>query len=132
MLTPRTRLLIPLLVIACYLVHSWIVLIAEGWSPHIQHYIAVLLFIPLVILFFKNLRLLMIWAGIYALLATFNLLTLTPDAERWSMGIHIAAFTIASPSFQSRGFLVLLTYSILNFDGLVNMYLDHKEAKTKK
>jgi hypothetical protein len=74
----------------------------------------------------------MISTGIYALLATFNLLTLTPNSEIRSVGVRIAGFAIMSPSFQSRGLLVLLTYAILNFDGLVNMYYDYKDAKAKK
>ena len=132
MLTPKTRLLIPLLVIAGYLIHSWVILFSKGWSPFIGHYLSLSLFLPLVYAFFKHLKQAIIGTGIYALLATIGILTLTPDSEQFSAAVNLDGSPYTFLSFQTRGFLVFLTYGVLNFDGLVNMYLDYKESKGKK
>lgn len=128
----KIRILIPLLIIAGLLVYSWIIFLTTDWLPIIQHYIGLILFIPLVYYFFKNLKRTIVWTGIYLLLGVCKFLAITPFLMRTSMGIKMGSLELGMPSFQLIPFLIFILYAILNFDQLAEIYLDYKEGKAKK
>lgn len=128
----QIRILLPLLIIAGFLVYTWSIILMNSISPFVQHYVALLLFIVLVYLFIRHFKLAVIGTGIYLLLGTFNLLTLTPSLVSHSYGFGPDPFKIMTPGIQLLSLGILVLYGILNFDQLTEMYLDYKEAKEKK
>lgn len=128
----KIRILIPLVVIAGLLLYSWIFFLTTDWLAIIQHYIGLVLFIPLVYYFFNNLNRAVIWTGIYLLMGVCKFLAFTPFLMRTAMGIKIGSLELGMPSFQLIPFLIFIVYGILNFDQLAEIYLDHKERKQKR
>ena len=128
----KIRILIPLIIIAGLLLYTWIMILTTDSAAIIQHYIGLVLFIPLGYLFSKNLNRTIIWTGIYLLLGVVKFLAITPSLVSTSAGISIGPLQLGMPSFQVIPFLIFILYAILNFDQLAEIYLDYKEAKEKK
>jgi hypothetical protein len=128
----QIRILVPLLVIAGFLVYTWARILLDQISPFVQHYVALILFIVLVYLFVKHFKWAVIGTGLFLLLGTFNLLTLTLSIITKSYGVGYDTFVIMSPGFQPLSAGIFILYAILNFDQLTELYLDYKEAKEKK
>ena len=127
----KIRILIPLLIISGLLLLTWIMIITSDWLAVWQHYIGLLLFIPLVYFFFKDVKRSVLWTGVYLLLGTCRLLAFMPMLIQTSMGIRTGSLTLMTPSFQPIPFIFFIVYALLNFDVLANMYLDYKETKAK-
>jgi|SRR5215471_17205291 len=127
----RILVLIPLLIIAGLLVYSWAIILFTDVIAVWQHYIALLFFFVLAFLFFRNLERATFVVPVYLLIGTINLLTLTPSVRSNSYGIKIGSVEIATPSFQLLSFLIFVLFCILNFDALVNIYLDYQETRPK-
>jgi len=85
----------------------------------------------LLYLLFKDWKKAVLATGFYLLIGTCNLLSLTPSILTNSYGLRITSVEIWTPSFQLLSFGIFILYGILNFDTLVNIYLDYKEAKNK-
>ena len=78
-------LLIPLGIITCLIIYSWVSFLLTDMTPTWRHYIALGLFAVLVYLYFKGLKKTVIATGLYLLLATLNVLSLTPETiTGWS------------------------------------------------
>ncbi|MBO9564212.1 MAG: hypothetical protein J7621_15615 [Niastella sp.] len=129
----QIRILIPLVCIAALLVYTFCVHFTDhSLETLIRHYLALGLFVPLVRGFIKKqIRLTVIYTGLYLLLATFNLLVITPTINH-GFWIKIGSVTIDLPSFNGRAFGVLALYLMLNFDALIDFYLDYKESRKQK
>jgi|GEM_PF-833673 len=128
----KIRILIPLIIIAGLLLYTWIMILTTDSAAIIQHYIGLVLFIPLFFQFFKNLNRTIVWTGIYLLAGVVKFLAITPSLVGIAPGIGIGSLQLGMPSFQVIPFLIFILYAILNFDQLGEMYLDYKEAKEKK
>ena len=128
----KLLLLIPLAIIAGFLIYTWTNILFMGFDSNWRHYVALGLFVLLIYLYFKSFKKAILATGLYLLIGTCNLLTLTPSVTTDSYGIRIASLEIATPMFQLLSFGILVLYSILNFDTLVDIYLDYKEAKKAK
>ena len=122
------RTLIPLLLIGGFVIFSWVIFLSTDYQPVFQHYLTLLLFAPLVYLFFTRLKWATVLTGVFLLLATINLLPLTPGIETTWVSIG----KVILPSFQFFGLMILIVYAILNFDVLTEIYLDYKDAKSHK
>jgi len=124
----KILLLIPLAIITGLLIYSWTMFLLTDIAATWRHYLALGLFAVLVYLYFKSLTKTVVATGIYLLLATLNALSMTPEIITGWFRIG----SIETPHFQllSLGFLVL--FLVLNFDTMINMYLDYKESKPQR
>lgn len=124
----KVRILIPLVITSGFIVYSWTKILATDDIATWQHYIALGLFAMLVILYFKNIKSTIIATGIYLILGTFTLLSLTPGISKsW---LRIGPIETPHVNLLSLGLFVL--YFILNQDHLIDMYLDYKETRQKR
>ena len=134
MLKRKIFILIPLVLILGILINTWLQVIGvagEQFIPAIRHYLALILFVPLVWYFLKDIKRCILYTGIYLLLATFYLIALLPDIVT-SSRLGIGSIKLPFPPMSLYSFGVLILYLTLHFDVLTNYYLDHKESKDKK
>ena len=124
----RKRLLIPIIIVGLLLIYCWITILTTEVLATWRHYVGLVLFIGLGLLFLKSVTKATIAAGIYLLLATFNALALTSEINTSWFGIGPIETTPVQ--LLSLGLFVL--YFVLNMDSLINIYLDYKEAKQVK
>lgn len=92
-----------------------------------RHYVGLLFFLLISMCFFRNVVITTIATGIYLILATFNLLALTPSI--FTFGFRIGPMT--TPDIQGLSLGLFILYFILNMDSLIDIYLDYKEDKEK-
>ena len=93
-----------------------------------RHYIGLLLFTSIILLFFKDFKKSVISLGAFLILATFNALAITP-------AITTSWLTIggqSTPPVQLLSLGILTLYFILNINTLIDIQLDYKEAKEQK
>jgi hypothetical protein len=128
----KILLLIPLFIIGGLLIYSWAVILFTEVDATWRHYLALALFGGLIFLFFKNFTKTILATGVYLILGTCNLLALTPSVTTNSYGLRIGSLELWTPTFQLLSFGLLLLFFFLNFDSLVNIYLDYKEARQTK
>jgi hypothetical protein len=120
---------IPIIIIGGLLIYSWILFLFTDAVPTWRHYLALLLFIVLILLFVKDSKKANLGIGLYLILCTFNLLALTPSVTTNAYGIDLGSLKLWTPNFQLLSFGLLLLFLILNFDTLINTYLDFKDKK---
>lgn len=121
----KILLLIPLVIIAGLLIYCWITILTQDYVVRWQHVLAIVLFAVVVFIFFKNFTKAIISTGAFLLLGTCNAFSMTPD-------INMTWFKVGpleTPPFNLLSFGLLILFLILNFDTMVNLYLDYKEAK---
>jgi hypothetical protein len=121
----KTLIYIPILMITTLLVYCWYTIITCNIIPEWQHYVGLLLFIPLVYLFFKNIRLCILSVGVFLLIATFNGLGFTPTINTFWLRIG----PLQTPHVQLLSMFIFITYFILNLNTLTEMLLDYQEKK---
>jgi hypothetical protein len=128
----KILLLIPIIIIAALLIWSWASFLLTDMTASWRHYLALGLFAVLVYLYRKSFTKTIIATGIYLLLATLNVLSMTPaNITAWNR-LDTSFGSIETPHFQILSLTILIIYLILNFDTLFNMYLDYKEAKSQQ
>jgi hypothetical protein len=93
-----------------------------------RHYLGLILFIPIIYLFFNSKDLVILSTGIYLLLATFNLLAL--NTEITTYGISIGPLT--TPPIQLLPLGLFTIYFILNLDPLIDIFLSFEENRKQK
>ena len=125
----KILILLPLLVIGGLIIYSWIIILFTNVMATWQHWTALLLFIVIAFLFFKNFKWAVLATGVYLILGTINLLSLTPSVITNTYGIKIGSVEIWTPSLQLLSFGLLVLFAILNFDTLTDMYFDFTEKK---
>ena len=124
-------LLIPILIIGGFLIYTWATFIFTNVVSTWRHYLSTILYFIILILFFKNQRATILAILIYLILGTLNILTLTPSVTSDSYGVGIGSVELWTPKFQTLSFALLVLTIILNFDTIVNWYLDYKDSKSK-
>jgi hypothetical protein len=125
----KILLLIPLAIIGSFLIYSCVTILSTDVVATWRHYLSFALFSILIFLFFKNNKKTLLATIFYLILGTCNLLILTPSVTTNSYGLSIGSIEMWTPGFQLLSFGLLVLLLILNFDTLVNMYFDFKEAK---
>lgn len=128
----KLLLLIPLLLIAGLILYTWITVLTGDNVLMWRHYTGLVLFVPLIYLFTKNFRKTVLATIIYLILGICNVLTLTPAIIWNSYGIRIGSANIETPPFQILSFGLWVLLCILNFDTIVDIYLDLKEMRQTK
>ena len=126
-LSPKVRLLNILGLIACQLAYCWIILLMTDKIAGWQHVTALLLFIPVVYLFFRNLNKSVLATGLFLLIGIGRGFSLTPDFYSLSIGIG----PIRTPDFNTLCLGLFVLYFLLNFEQLANIYLDYQESKRR-
>jgi hypothetical protein len=128
----KILLLTPLTIIAGLLIYTWATILFTDIDATWRHYSGLVLFVILIFLFLKSFKKAVLGTGIFLILGTCNLLTLTPSVTSNSFGIKIGSFEIGTPVFQLLSFGILLLYFFINFDTLVNIQLDYRDTKRLK
>jgi hypothetical protein len=121
-----------LIIIGGILLYCWSVILFTEIEATWRHYLAVLLFIPLLILFKKDFKKTVLFTGVFLILGTCNLLTLTPSVTSNSYGVRIGSVEVWTPTFQLYSFLLLILFFLVNFNTLVNYYFDYQDEKKEK
>ncbi len=120
--------LVPFLLVAAFLLYCWTTILTGEYLATWRHYAGLLLFVVIVLLFFRDFTKSVIGLGVFLLLATFNALAITPAiTTSW---LNIGGLTTPPVQLMSLGILVL--YVILNMDTLIDIKLAYKEAKEQK
>ncbi len=132
MIKRKILLFIPLTIIASLLTRTWTELLIGNTIAVWQHYLALFLFIPPAYWFFKDFKKALISTAIYLLIATFNGVCLAPELSYNSYSIRLGTVEIWTPQFQILSFCLFLVYAVLNFNSLVDIYLDLKEWKIRR
>ena len=121
----KILLLIPLVIIAGQLIYCWITIFTEDFVVRWQHYVATMLFAVVVFIYFKNFTKAVISTGAFLLLGTCNAFSMTPDINTTWFRVGF----LETPPFNLLSFGFLILFLILNFDTMIDLYLDYKEAK---
>lgn len=121
----KIQILIPLVLLAAMLINCWTVFLTTDLIPTWPHYIGIILYLLTVFVFFRNLRLATFLVGVYLLLATFNLLAFTPEIKTSWFNIG----PVSTPPVQLLSLGLFILYFIVNFNAMIEYYLDYKEAK---
>ncbi len=122
----------PFLILSIILAYTWYIILTTEYFSTIRHIIALVLFLGNLLLYFFRFRYAVLLTGAILILATFNLLAFFPDIMSTSYFIKIGSVEIATPSIQWKPLLLLVFYCIVNFNFLINLYLDFKEKKKVK
>ena len=128
----KVLLLIPLAIIAGILLYTWTTILFTGIVATWRHYMATIPLLVLIFRFFKKTNIALPGIIFYLILGTCNLLTLTIEVSTISYGVKIGSVSISTPPFQLLSFSLLIFVLIVNFDILINMYLDYKETKAQR
>lgn len=124
----KILILIPFALVTVIVIYCWINALANNFIPTWRHYTGLMLFIPLIILFFRDMSKATIGLGIFLLLATFNVLAITPAiTTSW---LNLGSSGLHTPPVQLPSLGLFVLYFIMNLDSLINIRLNYKEAKT--
>jgi len=123
------NLLLILIIIAATLSYCWLTILFTEIEAMWRHYVGIILFIPLIVLFKKDFKKAVLFTGIYLVLGTFNLLSFTLSVRTNSFELGYSSIEISTPTFQLYSLILLVLYFILNSSTLVNYYLDYKDVK---
>jgi len=122
----KTLAFIPLLIIAGQLIYTWVNILftdaVAGW----MHFLGLLLFLPLPYLQYKNLKIGLFATGIYLILGTANLFSLTPSIITNTFGMTVGSIELWTPAFQPLPFGLLILYCIVNFNAFITIYVNYK------
>lgn len=118
--------LIPLVITAGILIYTWSAILFTDVNSTWMHYVGLFLYLPLPYLHFKRFKVGLLATGIYFVLGTINLFSLTPSIISSSFGLTIGPAKLWVPAFQPLSFGLLILYSILNFNSFVTIYVDYK------
>lgn len=126
----KVLFLLPFLLIVGLLLFCWTTILTSEILATWRHYVGLVLFVPIIILFFRNFKIAVIATGLYLLLATFNLLAVTPAiTTSW---INIGSDGIHTPPVQLASLGILVLYFVLNLDTFIDIQLDYREDKKQK
>ena len=116
-----------LAIISYFLIDTWVTILRENYVVKWQHLTGLLFFLPLPVLLFKNYKATVLGTGCYLISGLFRLLSLTAGISTAS--ITIAGLEISGFNWLALGLLIL--FSILHVDVLIDMQLDYKESKAR-
>ena len=112
-------------IVSVILFYTWIMFIAGESAATWRHYIALVLFIAVALCYFKNYKWVAIAFGIFLFLGVTTVLSLTTHISSFWFGIG----DFRTPSINMLSLVLLISYLILNFDLLTDIYLDYKDEK---
>lgn len=126
----KTRIIsaIPFLIISLVVLYTWFEIITTEYIATWRHYVALALVAINAVLYFMRYKPAVLITGLILILATINLLSFFTIIR--TSGLTIMG--VSTPEIQLRSLLLLVIYCVINFNLLINWYLDMKEEKAKK
>jgi hypothetical protein len=119
---------IPFLIISLIVLYTWFEIITTEYIATWRHYVALTLIAINAVLYFVRYKPAVLLTGLILILATFNLLSFFTIIQ--TSGLTIMG--VSTPEIQLKSLLLLVIYCVINFNILINWYLDMKEGKAKK
>lgn len=123
----RILALLPVVILAVIAGYNLGLFSFGGYSMTLSHWVAFGLLGVNLCLYFFRFRPAVLATGVILLLATFNFISFYAETTVRSIGIG-GVFT---PGVQLSMLLLLILYVVVEFDLLVNWYLDLKEEKRR-
>ncbi len=124
----KVFLLIPLIIIAGFIVYCWTIIFATDILATWRHYVGLGLFLILIFFYFKSSKLAIIGTGLYLFLGTINVLSISAEIKTSWLRIG----QVETPPVQLLSLVFFILFAILNFETLIDIYLDYKETKQDK
>ena len=126
----QTKLiLIPIIIIALMLLYCWVNILISETIATWRHYVGLIMFVFIAFFSVKNkIVIATLSTGVFLLLATFNLLALTPEIKTNWIGIGL----ITTPPIQLLSLGLFILYVCANMNSLIGIHLDYKEGKYKR
>ncbi|HEX9513364.1 MAG TPA: hypothetical protein VF939_22895 [Puia sp.] len=119
---------IPFLIISLIVLYTWFEIITTEYIATWRHYVALTLVAINAALYFVKYKKAVLLTGIILILATFNLLSFFTIIQTSFLGFG----SVTTPEIQLKSLLLLVIYCAINFNLLINWYLDMKEGRAKK
>ena len=116
---------IPLAIAAGLLIYSWTIFLLTEALASWRHYVGLVLFFVLTLFYFKSYKFTIVGTGIYFLLATFNMLSMTAEITTSWLSIG----PVRTPPIQLLSFGLFILFAVLNLDPLIEIYLDYMDSK---
>jgi hypothetical protein len=134
-ITTKQKILyfIPFVIVVCILLYSWFTFVFTDNLAVASHYLGLVFFAPIIYYHFKDrsFKIPIVLFAFYLILATINLFSIFPFIMSSSIRISVGTITIWTPAINGYSLLILILFGILNFDTLVEVYLDYKESNKK-
>jgi hypothetical protein len=125
---------IPFIILTISMIYCWGYFILTNSHPYFANCSGLLLFLPLLYFLFKDktLKKVIVFTGIYLLLATINLVSFLPFKTTSFFSLTIGSFDIDwSADINLFAVFLFIMYLIMNFGTLIEIRLDYKEMKGK-
>lgn len=132
MIWRKIGIIIILLIIGCFLVNIWVVILTTDVAATWRHFTGPVLFLILVYLFFRDLRMAIVGTGVFLLAGLGNVFTLTPDIIWDSYGMRLGSIQLWTPSVQVLSLELFLLYCALNFRALMEYWVDYEDWKYER
>lgn len=116
---------IPFLILFLLVLYTWFIFLSTNYVATWRHYLLLVLVLINLILYYRWFNKAILTTGMILILFTFFLLP--PFKEIESAFINIGPVSI--PWIEYWSFLILIIYCSINYNLLIDMYLDLKEKK---
>ena len=115
----------PFIIMFCIVANTWVIFLSTEYEASWKHYLLLAFILINGILYSRKWKLAVLLTGFLLICCTFYLLP--PFLQVESAFIHIGPIPI--PWIEYWSFLILLIYFIINFNYLIELYLDFKEHR---
>ncbi|MFT3826218.1 MAG: hypothetical protein QM731_20005 [Chitinophagaceae bacterium] len=119
------------LLVAGTVLYEWVKMLVTDTTAQWPHYLAVIFLGVVVLLYVKSFAKAVVALGAYLVLAFFDLFWLTADNYFQPYLVGIGPLELWMPSMQPIALGLFIAYGALNFNVLINIYLDYKESRSK-
>lgn len=115
----------PFIILFSVVLNTWILFLSTDYVASWRHYLLLALLLTNSVLYFTRFKQALLLTGIILILCTFYLLP--PFITLESSFIKIGPVFV--PWIEYWSFLILIIYFVINFNLLIEFYLDFKEKK---
>ena len=122
---------LPFFIISIITLYKCFEIIATDHIATVKHYVAFILILINGVSYFIQYKFSIILTGIILILATVNLLSFYTVTQTSSVGINLGNIQIRTPEIQLWSLLILLLYSIINFNLVIDWYANIKKRGKK-
>jgi len=119
---------IPFLIVGIIVLYAWVQIMTTEYAATWRQYVALALVGINAVLYFVKFKHAILLTGVILLLATFNLLSFFTVVQTSYMRI----VNVTTPEIQLKSLALLVIYGVINFNFLVDWYLDVREDGAKK
>lgn len=121
--------LLPFIVLCVVILYTCVEIIATDYAASLRHYLAMAIMFCNGVLYFTKYRLAIIFTGIILILATFDMLAFFSVVKTYYWSVNIADKSISTPGIQLVPLIVLVVYCLINFNLLIDCYIDYMDTK---